>query len=238
MSSARRRGRPAPLRWSGVVALVGVGVLGTGAYLQFGGDEQAGASPSSAGAPASTLPATSAVPTPKAALGKPGGAAVPKSSASPKSSTSRTAPARAGKPTGISIPQLGVTAPVLAIDAVHAALTPPSDASKVGWWSAGAQPGSKRGSAVITGHTVHNGGGAFDNLDKLVPGSTVRVSTSRGQVQYRVATVTTYRKATLAKRAAQLFDQSVRGRLVLVTCEDWNGEVYLSNVVVVALPMA
>jgi hypothetical protein len=42
----------------------------------------------------------------------------------------------------------------------------------------------------------------------------------------------------LAKRAAQLFDQSVRGRLVLVTCEDWNGTVYLSNVVVVALPMA
>jgi hypothetical protein len=26
--------------------------------------------------------------------------------------------------------------------------------------------------------------------------------------------------------------------LVLVMCEDWNGEVYLSNVVVVALPMA
>lgn len=131
-----------------------------------------------------------------------------------------------------------MTAPVLAIDAVHAALTPPSDASKVGWWSGGAQPGSKRGSAVITGHTVHNGGGAFDNLGKLVPGSVVRVSTARGQLAYRVATVATYRKATLAKRAAQLFDQSVRGRLVLVTCEDWNGEVYLSNVVVVALPMA
>ena len=212
-----------------MVALVGVGVLGTGAYLQFGGDEHAGATPTAAEPSASTLP-TSAAPTP--GLGKPAGVAVP------KSSTSRTTPARPGRPASISIPQLGVTAPVVAIDAVHAALTPPSDASKVGWWSAGAQPGSKRGSAVITGHTVHNGGGAFDNLDKLVPGSTVRVSTSRGQLQYRVATVTTYRKATLAKRAAQLFDQSVRGRLVLVTCEDWNGEVYLSNVVVVALPMA
>ncbi|MGW6195444.1 class F sortase [Kribbella sp. NPDC055110] len=222
MSSARRRGRPAPLRWSGVVALAGAGVLAAGAYLQFGGDDQAGAS--------STLPTPSAAPTPLAVLGK--------TAAVPSSSTSRTATARAGRPTGISIPQLGVTAQVLAIDAVHAALTPPSDASKVGWWSGGAQPGSKRGSAVITGHTVHNGGGAFDNLGKLVPGSVVRVSTARGQVPYRVATVTTYRKATLAKRAAQLFDQSVRGRLVLVTCEDWNGEVYLSNVVVVALPMA
>jgi LPXTG-site transpeptidase (sortase) family protein len=202
-----------------VVALVGVGVLGVGAYLQFGGNQQAGATPS----------ATSASPS-AAALGRP--AVVPKSSAG------RTATARAGRPTRIDIPQLGVVAPVVAIDAVHAALTPPSDASTVGWWSGGAQPGSKRGSAVITGHTVHNGGGAFDNLGKLVPGSVVRVSTARGQLPYRVATVTTYRKATLAKRAAQLFDQSVRGRLVLVTCEDWNGEVYLSNVVVVALPMA
>jgi LPXTG-site transpeptidase (sortase) family protein len=210
-----------------VVALVGVGVLAAGAYLQFGGDEHAGASPSS------TLPTPPATPTPTstAGLGKPAVVV-------PSSSSSRTATARAGRPTGISIPQLGVTAPVLAIDAVHAALTPPSDASKVGWWSGGAQPGSKRGSAVITGHTVHNGGGAFDDLGKLVPGSVVRVSTARGQLTYRVATVTTYRKATLAKRAAQLFDQSVRGRLVLVTCEDWNGEVYLSNVVVVALPMA
>lgn len=84
---------------------------------------------------------------------------------------------------------------------------------------------------------MHNGGGAFDKLDRLAPGSVVVVSTVRGQVRYRVATVTTYRKATLAKRATQLFDQSVRARLVLVTCEDWNGEVYLSNVVVIALPI-
>jgi LPXTG-site transpeptidase (sortase) family protein len=108
----------------------------------------------------------------------------------------------------------------------------------VGWWSGGAQPGAKSGSAIITGHTVHAGGGAFDNLGKLVPGDVVQLSTSRGPLKYGVATVTTYRKATLARRAAQLFDQRVRGRLVLVTCEDWNGQVYLSNVVVVALPMA
>jgi LPXTG-site transpeptidase (sortase) family protein len=217
-----------------VVALVGVGVLGAGAYLQFGGNEQAGASPSS------TLPTPSATSKPKSAAGSGKPAAVPSSSATSTttSTTTSTATARAGRPTRISIPQLDVTAPVLAIDAVHAALTPPSDASKVGWWSGGAQPGSKRGSAVITGHTVHNGGGAFDNLGKLVPGSVVQVSTARGQLPYRVATVATDRKATLAQRAAQLFDQSVRGRLVLVTCEDWNGEVYLSNVVVVALPMA
>jgi LPXTG-site transpeptidase (sortase) family protein len=219
-------------------------VLAAGAYLQFGGNEPAGASSSVATPP--TTPAiipsatpviipstTPAVPTPAARRGKPAASATVT-----KPSPSRTATARPGRPTGITIPQLGVNAPVVAIGAVHGGLTPPSDASKVGWWSGGAQPGSKRGSAVITGHTVHNGGGAFDDLDKLVPGSVVQVSTVRGPLKYRVATVTTYRKATLAKRAAQLFDQGVRGRLVLVTCEDWTGEVYLSNVVVVALPMA
>lgn len=127
---------------------------------------------------------------------------------------------------------------MLNIKADDGALTPPSDPSTVGWWSAGALPGARRGSVVITGHTVHDGGGAFDNLDKLAPGSVVVVSTVRGPVRYRIATVTTYRKATLAKQAARLFDQGVGGRLVLVTCEDWNGEVYLSNVVVVAQPMA
>ncbi|WP_432890301.1 class F sortase [Kribbella sp. CA-245084] len=204
-------------------------MLAVGAYLQFGNDH----------AGASTSPSSSVTPAPAASTSPVGvvGRGAPES-AQTSPSTSRTSTVRAGRPTGISIPQLDVSAPVVAIKAVHAALTPPSDPSMVGWWSAGAQPGAKRGSAVITGHTVHTGGGAFDNLGKLVPGSVVRVTTAHGQLQYRVATVTTYRKATLAKRAAQVFDQSVRGRLVLVTCEDWNGEVYLSNVVVIALPMA
>ncbi|WP_371400753.1 class F sortase [Kribbella sp. NBC_00662] len=210
---------------------MGVGVLAAGAYLQFG-DDHAGASPSPA-APVQPTASSSASAT---AIG-PGRLAVPPP-AQTGSPAGRPSAARAGRPTAITIPQLNVSAPVVAIKAVHAALTPPSDPSTVGWWSGGAQPGARKGSAVITGHTVHNGGGAFDNLGKLVPGSTVRVATARGPLQYRVTAVATYRKATLAKRAAQVFDQGVRGRLVLVTCEDWNGQVYLSNVVVIALPMA
>jgi LPXTG-site transpeptidase (sortase) family protein len=91
---------------------------------------------------------------------------------------------------------------------------------------------------VITGHTVHDGGGAFDDLEKVRTGSVVTVTTSRGVLRYQVASVTTYRKRTLAAAAGKLFDQGVAGRLVLVTCEDWNGEVYLSNVVVVARRIA
>lgn len=91
---------------------------------------------------------------------------------------------------------------------------------------------------MITGHTVHNGGGAFDNLEKLRVGDTVVVSTSRGAMKYRVSGVTTYRKQAFARSAAAVLEQSGPGRLVLITCEDWTGTVYLSNVVVVAQPMA
>jgi LPXTG-site transpeptidase (sortase) family protein len=212
-----------------VVAVVGLGVLAAGAYLQFGRDDGASAvtppSPATAGR----------TPVAVESRAHPPAAAVPRPAATP---TRTSVAPRPGRPTSISIPQLNVTAPVVSIKAVHAALTPPSDASTVGWWSGGVQPGAARGSAIITGHTVHNGGGAFDDLEQLVPGSVVQVATVRGPLRYKVMTVTTYRKATLAKRAAQVFDQGVPGRLVLVTCEDWNGQIYLSNVVVVAVPMA
>jgi LPXTG-site transpeptidase (sortase) family protein len=127
---------------------------------------------------------------------------------------------------------------VLSISASKGSLIPPSNPRTVGWWSAGAQPGAKRGSAVITGHTVHNGGGAFDDLEQLQKGDQILVATTRGQLRYRVTAVTTYRKQALATHAQEVFDQSVPGRLVLITCADWNGKVYLSNAVVIAKPTA
>lgn len=126
-----------------------------------------------------------------------------------------------------------MSAPVVGIGVEGGALTPPGNPRVVGWWSGGAQPGAGRGSAVITGHTVHAGGGAFDDLDRLRAHDTAVVTTSRGVLRYAVVSVVTYRKRSLASHAARVFDQSVPGRLVLVTCEDWNGSAYLSNVVVI-----
>jgi LPXTG-site transpeptidase (sortase) family protein len=126
---------------------------------------------------------------------------------------------------------------VLAIRARGGALIPPSNPRIVGWWSDGARPGAAKGSAVITGHKVHDGGGAFDDLDQLTAGDAVTVTTGRRTIDYVVSTVTTYRKKALATQAAQVFDQSVPGRLVLVTCEDWDGTAYLSNAVVIANPV-
>jgi LPXTG-site transpeptidase (sortase) family protein len=137
----------------------------------------------------------------------------------------------------VSVPSLGVSARVLGIRASGGALVPPSNPRLVGWWSDGARPGAAKGSAVITGHTVHDGGGAFDDLDQLTAGDAVMVTTERGTIDYVVSSVTVYRKRALAKQAAQVFDQTVSGRLVLVTCEDWDGTAYLSNAVVIANPV-
>jgi len=144
------------------------------------------------------------------------------------------AAAATGRPTRLVVPRLGVDAPIVGIDVVDGVLLPPSDPRTLGWWSAGAQPGALRGGALITGHTVHSGGGAFDNLETLGKGDRVVVRTARGTIRYAVSGVTIYRKASLARDAARVFSQTVPGRLVLITCEDWNGTGYDSNAIVFA----
>jgi LPXTG-site transpeptidase (sortase) family protein len=140
----------------------------------------------------------------------------------------------AGRPTGLIVPRLHVNASVIPIAAPGGVLLPPDDPQTLGWWDGGAVPGARTGGALITGHTVHTGGGAFDDLETLRPGDPVRVVTDKGSIEYVVSDVTIYRKSQLAEHAGRVFSQSVPGRLVLITCEDWNGSTYLSNTVVLA----
>lgn len=170
--------------------------------------------------------------------------ATPKAHKQPKSAPPATHDARAvpklapAPPEVVEIPGLGVEAEVLAVAlGKDRTLLPPRNPHRVGWWSGSAAPGFLRGGTVIAGHTVHTGGGAFDRLGRLKRGSVVDVRTATGEMRYRVNRVATYDKTDLAKAAPQLFGQDVDARLVLVTCDDWNGEVYLSNVVVIATPV-
>jgi LPXTG-site transpeptidase (sortase) family protein len=117
------------------------------------------------------------------------------------------------------------------------ALTPPSDPRDVGWWSGGSRPGAGRGAAVITGHTVHTGGGAFDDLEELASGDRVLVLSNGTTVAYDVARVDVLSRAELARESTAIFGRSGPGRLVLITCEDWDGTAYRSNVVVTARPV-
>jgi len=143
----------------------------------------------------------------------------------------------AGPPRRLVVPRLGLDAPVIRISAPAGVLVPPSDPQTLGWWRDGAVPGAAKGAALVTGHTVHTGGGAFDDLDTLRRGDRVVVRTRKGRIEYAVSAVTVYRKASLARDAKRVFRQTGPGRLVLVTCEDWNGSAYLSNAVVLADPV-
>lgn len=145
----------------------------------------------------------------------------------------RTTP---GAPTRVIIPVQDIDVPVVPIQASSGVLVPPSNPQELGWWSQGAQPGAMTGSALITGHTVHTGGGALDNLNDLTVGAKVIVLTDHGRVTYRVLHVVDFTKGRLAEDAQRLFSQESRGRLVLITCSDWNGVQYLSNTVVTAIP--
>lgn len=163
----------------------------------------------------------------------------PRTSAAPGKRPPADARSRhAGRPVRLTVPALGVQSAVVPISGNSGELLPPSDPRVLGWWQEGAQAGAAHGATVITGHTVHTGGGSFDHLDTLRPGDAVDVRTGAGSIHYVVRRVRVLATAALAREAARIFAPDGRGRLVLVTCDDWNGSEYLSNAVVVATPVA
>ena len=155
----------------------------------------------------------------------------------PRRSAYRSLPAAA--PLALEIPSLGVQAPVVPIEvSADAVLDPPADPVQVGWWQRSARPGSRDGQTVIAGHTVHTGGGSLDAIRTLRPGRTVDLRTGQGTMRYRVRSVRVHDRQELAARAVDLFGQGAGGgRLVVVSCTDWNGTSYDSNVVVIAAPL-
>lgn len=143
----------------------------------------------------------------------------------------------AGVPTWLVVPKLGISTSVVPVRKNPAGvLWPPDDPSLTGWWAQGARPGAARGSAVIVGHTVHAGGGVFDRLPDLRPGDAVRVTTRHGVIRYSIVSTVVVRKTEFARRAENLLSQSTPGKLVLVSCTNWNGTEFVSNVVVSARP--
>ncbi len=200
-------------------ALAGLALLGGGGYLWFGQSDEA----------------QSAALTEAVAAVDPDAVAEPASEEVelPDPPTGRVTP---GSPRRLTIPALGVDAPVLPVVTDGEILVPPSDAQTLGWWSQGAEPGARRGSALVTGHTVHAGEGALDQLEAVEVGDDISVTTGRGEIDYRVSDVEVFGKGAVTQQSERLFSQEAPGRLVVVTCEDWDGERYLSNVVVTATP--
>ena len=156
----------------------------------------------------------------------------------PRDRSSDPRPAQ-GAPAELVVPALGVQAPVVPIEMDTAGvLTPPADVDTVGWWQRSAEPGSTDGQTLITGHTVRVGDGAMDRIGELANGARVEVRADSGTAAYRVTDVVTYDRDQVAAQAQELFGQHrTDGRLVLVTCTDWNGEVWERNIIVLAQPV-
>lgn len=127
-----------------------------------------------------------------------------------------------------------INAPVEPVTLEGSTLTPPPDPQILGWW--GKRAGSRHGTTLLTGHTVHDGGGTFDNLEDTPLGIRAHLNGH----SYTVNSVAVISKDKLAERAPVLFAQSGRPKLVLVTCEDYNPAtgLYASNVVVTLKPVA
>jgi hypothetical protein len=115
-----------------------------------------------------------------------------------------------GPPQRLVVPAIGLGAPVTPIEVNTAGvLDPPAAVDTVGWWQRSAEPGD-----------------------------TIRLRAGNRMAQYRATRVVVYSRAELADNSRKLFGQDTgSGRLVLVTCTDWNGASYDNNVVVFARPV-
>jgi len=164
------------------------------------------------------------------------GVLMPSGDATPAGYHEMASPA---KPLRLVIPALKIRAPIKPIEVNdHQVLDPPRNPRDVGWWRRSAKPGATQGQTVLTGHTVHTGGGVMDNLRKLHRGNVVRVVTPKGVLVYRTTRVVTWSKAELARRSVGIFEQRrTHNRLVLITCSGWTGSEYKDNVVVFAEPL-
>jgi LPXTG-site transpeptidase (sortase) family protein len=144
-----------------------------------------------------------------------------------------------GQPDRLALPSLGIRAPVAPIEtSPDGVLTPPAEVDTVGWWQRSAEPGARKGQILLTGHTVQQCDGAMDTIGQIRAGDPVLLRSDGRTASYRADDVVVYSRAEVAAKAHELFGQDRgRGRLVLVTCTDWNGEDYESNIVVFAHPV-
>lgn len=225
-TSTDRRTLPGSLRLllAGLLALAGMGLVVLGNVVLAGGGADAAAT--EAGGPAMPGPALSL------AFSQ---------AIEPVTAMSQAPPAphpARGRPYELILPRLSVRAQIQGIHVSDGVLEPPADPRQVGWDVQSALPGSVQGTTVVTGHTVHSGGGALDDIGLLRQGDQLSVRTNRGLVAYAVVGITRVTKDAMVRRIPQVFRSEVPGRLVLITCTDWNGTEYLGNTLVFARPVA
>lgn len=140
-------------------------------------------------------------------------------------------------PNELSIPSLGIRAPLDAVRVADGALTIPDDPSRVGRWTGGADLHDQAGAVLLSGHVAWAGTrGALWGLASAEPGAEVVVTDATGRpTMWQVIRVWAVKRGTALP---ELFRTTGAKRLVVVTC---GGRVvgghYSHNVIVEAAPI-
>jgi predicted outer membrane protein len=116
----------------------------------------------------------------------------------------------------------------------------PKSPTRVGWWAAGAAPGSAGGTVLLVGHvdSARQGRGVFAPLWDVPVGTKVAVTAGDGGVhRYRIVARRIYRQEELP---ANLFRGASKPQLALVTCigsYNRSERRYTHNLVLYGVPM-
>ncbi|ADP83893.1 peptidase C60 sortase A and B [Pseudofrankia inefficax] len=144
---------------------------------------------------------------------------------------------KAADPVRLTVPDIGVAAPVVPLDLDAAGrLLAPTGFSEVGWNHAGPEPGDD-GVAVIAGHVDSKTGPAvFYRLNRLRPGGLVLVQRADGTTaKFVVDRAAEYSKANFPDQ--EVYHSGTGAQLRLITCGgvfDHTTGHYVDNVVVFA----
>ena len=76
----------------------------------------------------------------------------------------------------------------------------------------------------------------FDDMKDLDRGDAIQVKGSDSALSYRVKSVEVLHKDEVARNAEKIFAQTAAGRLVIITCDDWDGSAWRSNIITIATP--
>ncbi|MFP5346318.1 MAG: class F sortase [Actinomycetes bacterium] len=220
-----------------LAAAAGVALLTAGVYLLLQPPrlavDDAGALPAAAVASAGAAAGTSApLPPPSSAADPP-----PPSTSVPPPTSLHVPPQ---PPEALRVPAVKLAARVVPIGAERSgALQLPDDPHVVGWWAAGALPGSESGSVVLAGHvdSARLGAGVLEGVVELpLPADVAVVDTSGDTTTYRLVARRTFSKTALP---SDLFRREGSPQLVIVTCGgpfDTSSRHYEDNVVLYGVP--
>ncbi len=124
-----------------------------------------------------------------------------------------------GAPVTLTIPTIGVSAPVEQVGLNAAgAMDTPKNPNNTAWYAPGARPGA-RGNAVVAGHVDYHGIGpvVFWNLNKLTPGAEVFVTDDAGKQRRFVVTAVEIYPADNAP-LERIFGNTSDSNLNLISC--------------------